>query len=67
MDYTAGADQIHRIWADEARGQDVKVVDNAVSDNCMASIVPPCRSANQMAFPCKDVYQFPFAFVTPPG
>ena len=67
MDYTAGADQIRRIWADEARRQDMKVVDNAVRNNCMAGIVAPRRSAHQMAFPGKDVYQFPFAFITPPG
>jgi hypothetical protein len=67
VDDAAAADDVDAVGVDEARGQDVEVVRDAVGDNGVARVVTALGTAADLRFVCEDVGELALAFVAPLG
>ena len=67
VDDTATANDIDTAGVDEAAGQNVKVVGNAVGDNGVACVVTALGAAADLRLVGEDVGELALAFVTPLG
>jgi hypothetical protein len=64
---TAATNDVYAVWIDEARGEDMEVVCDAVGDDGVAGIVTTLRAAADLRFVGEDVGELALAFVAPLG
>lgn len=67
VDDAAAADNIDAAGVDEARGQDVEVIGDAVGNDGVSSIVTALGAAADLGFVGEDVGELALAFVAPLG
>lgn len=67
VDDAAATDDIDAIGVDEAAGQNVEIVSDAVCDNGMACIVTALGTAADLRLMGEDIGELALAFVTPLG
>lgn len=67
VDDAAAADDVDAARVDEARGQDVEVVRDAVGDNRVAGVVAALGAAAELGLVGEDVGELALAFVAPLG
>lgn len=63
VDDAAAADEVDAAGIDEARGEDVEVVGDAIGDNGVASVVAALGATAERGVVREDVDEFAFAFV----
>jgi hypothetical protein len=67
VDDAAAANDVDAVGVDEARGQDVEVVGDAVGDNSVARVVTALGAAADLRLVGEDVGELALAFVAPLG